>query len=68
MKNIADHKVMNRVQTSKNVTKVPFIAMKISCNQFLPGWLLGHILKRKLKVSTRQEKPNQKEYDDFWRS
>lgn len=32
------------------MTKMPFIRMKIFGNQFLPWWLLGHILNKKKKT------------------
>ena len=33
--------------TSKDVTEMPFISMEIFSHQFLPWWILSHILKIK---------------------
>lgn len=34
---------------------MPFNAMKISRNQFLPGWLLGHILNTELEIKVKKK-------------
>lgn len=36
--------ILTLILTTKNVSKMPFIPMQISCDQFLPWWLLSHVL------------------------